>query len=63
MFMFILGLLFGAGGFWAYRTFWKPEDRWEDSWAAPANPIQQPSASEVHGRPQEPIPGSGTSQS
>ena len=63
MFMFILGLLLGAGGFWAYRTFWKPEDRWEDSWAAPASASQSPASGESAGRPQEPISGSGSNPS
>jgi|GEM_PF-6413928 hypothetical protein len=63
MFMFILGLLVGAGGYWAYRTFWKPEDRWEDTWAAPAaSPIERPSPSEVHGRPEAPLPSPETKQ-
>ena len=50
MFMFILGILFGAGGFWVYRTFWKPEDRWEDTWAAPASPIERSSTTSDAGR-------------
>jgi hypothetical protein len=58
MFTFLLGLVMGAAGLWAYRTFWKPEDRWEDTWAAPASPIERPSSTEVHGRPSDPIPSS-----
>lgn len=62
MFMFLLGLLVGAGGFWVYRTFWKPEDRWEDSWAAPPSPVERPATSEGHGRPDEPMPTGERSQ-
>jgi len=58
MIKFALGVLIGAAGFWVYRTFWKPEDRWEDTWAAPASPIERPSAGDVHGRPEQSIPGS-----
>jgi len=56
MFKLLLGIILGAAGFWVYRTFWKPEDRWEDTWAQPASPIERPTTSEIHGRPNEPMP-------
>ena len=59
MFGFILGAVAGAAGYWAYQRYVVGSD--DDAFADfETSSLERPSPAEIHGRPSDPIPGSGT---
>ena len=56
MFGFIFGAVAGAAGYWAYQRYVVGTD--DDAFADfETSSIERPSASEIHGRPSESVPG------
>jgi len=56
MWGFLVGAVAGAAGYWAYQKFVVGND--DDAFADfETSSIDRPSASEVHGRPAEAVPG------
>ena len=59
MFGFILGAVAGAAGYWAYQRYVVGSD--DDAFADfETSSLERPSPAEIHGRPADPIPDSGT---
>ena len=59
MMRFVIGVVVGALGYWAYaqNRVPSPWSTTEPSAASQSSPIIRPTAQEVAGRPSEPIPG------
>ncbi len=56
MFGFIFGAVAGAAGYWAYQRYVVGTD--DDAFADfETSSIERPSASEIHGRPSDAVPG------